>query len=58
MVYSVKLIRGTFRADVIISDIGMPEQDGYEFIRAARNNGNKTGRGPRAGSRVEQVARR
>ena len=27
---------------MIISDIGMPEQDGYEFIRAVRNNGDKT----------------
>ena len=25
-----------FRPDVVISDIGMPEQDGYEFIRRAR----------------------
>jgi len=36
------LVLATFRADVIISDIGMPEQDGYEFIRAVRNNGDKT----------------
>jgi signal transduction histidine kinase len=36
------LVLNTFRADVIISDIGMPEQDGYEFIRAVRNNGDKT----------------
>jgi CheY-like chemotaxis protein len=32
----------TFRADVIISDIGMPEQDGYEFIRSVRSNGDNT----------------
>jgi len=27
----------TFRPDVILSDIGMPEQDGYELIRRVRN---------------------
>jgi PAS domain S-box-containing protein len=32
----------TFTADVIISDIGMPDEDGYDFIRALRSNGNKT----------------
>jgi CheY-like chemotaxis protein len=31
-----------FAADVIISDIGMPEQDGYEFIRQRRDIGDKT----------------
>ena len=31
-----------FKPDVIISDIGMPGEDGYEFIRAVRNNGHKT----------------
>jgi PAS domain S-box-containing protein len=31
-----------FHADVIVSDIGMPGQDGYEFIRSLRNSGNKT----------------
>jgi signal transduction histidine kinase len=36
------LVLDHFRADVIISDIGMPEQDGYEFIRAVRNSGDKT----------------
>jgi CheY-like chemotaxis protein len=35
-------VLGTFRADVIISDIGMPEQDGYEFIRTVRSKGDKT----------------
>ena len=25
-----------FRPDVIVSDIGMPEQDGYDFIRQVR----------------------
>jgi CheY-like chemotaxis protein/anti-sigma regulatory factor (Ser/Thr protein kinase) len=29
----------SFRAEVIISDIGMPEQDGYDFMRAARKEG-------------------
>jgi len=28
---------GKFRPDVIISDIGMPERDGYRFIREVRN---------------------
>jgi CheY-like chemotaxis protein len=32
----------TFRPDVIISDIGMPEQDGYDFIREIRSLGYKT----------------
>lgn len=27
----------THRPDVIISDIGMPQMDGYEFIRLVRN---------------------
>jgi signal transduction histidine kinase len=31
-----------FAADVIVSDIGMPEQDGYELIRARRRSGDKT----------------
>lgn len=31
-----------FAADVIISDIGMPEQDGYEFIRRRRDIGDNT----------------
>ncbi|MEJ7638343.1 MAG: response regulator, partial [Singulisphaera sp.] len=25
-----------FRPDVIVSDVGMPEQDGYDFIRQVR----------------------
>jgi CheY-like chemotaxis protein/two-component sensor histidine kinase len=33
---------GDFAADVIISDIGMPGQDGYEFIRQRRDIGDKT----------------
>jgi signal transduction histidine kinase len=37
-----QLVLDTFRADVIISDIGMPVQDGYAFIRAVRNNGDRT----------------
>lgn len=32
----------TFQPDVIVSDIGMPEQDGYDFIREVRNQGYKT----------------
>jgi signal transduction histidine kinase len=32
----------SFAADVIVSDIGMPEQDGYELIRARRRSGDKT----------------
>jgi signal transduction histidine kinase len=31
-----------FDADVIVSDIGMPKQDGYEFIQDRRNRGDKT----------------
>lgn len=30
-------ILSTFRPDVIVSDIGMPEVDGYQFIRTVRN---------------------
>ena len=32
----------TFKPDVIISDIGMPTQDGYAFMRAVRVQGLKT----------------
>jgi signal transduction histidine kinase/CheY-like chemotaxis protein len=32
----------TFRPDVIISDIGMPERDGYDFMREVRTQGCKT----------------
>jgi len=32
----------TFKPDVIISDIGMPIQDGYQFMRAVRIHGLKT----------------
>ncbi len=32
----------TFQPDVIISDIGMPLQDGYEFMRSVRVQGLKT----------------
>jgi CheY-like chemotaxis protein len=31
-----------FEPDVIVSDIGMPEMDGYEFMREARKQGIKT----------------
>jgi CheY-like chemotaxis protein len=29
----------TFKPDVIVSDIGMPQKDGYEFIRDVRKQG-------------------
>jgi PAS domain S-box-containing protein len=29
---------GSFRPDVIVSDVGMPEQDGYDLIRQVRAN--------------------
>jgi DNA-binding response OmpR family regulator len=29
----------TFHPDVIVSDIGMPEKDGYDFIRDVRKRG-------------------
>ncbi len=32
----------TFHPDVIVSDIGMPVQDGYEFMRSARKSGVRT----------------
>ena len=32
----------TFAPDIIISDIGMPERDGYDFIRELRTKGCKT----------------
>ena len=32
----------TFKPDVIVSDIGMPIQDGYEFMRTVRAGGLKT----------------
>jgi CheY-like chemotaxis protein len=31
-----------FKPDVILSDIGMPGQDGYAFMRAVRESGNTT----------------
>lgn len=31
-----------FRADVIVSDIGMPGRDGFDFIRTVRSGGNRT----------------
>ena len=31
-------ILGAWRPDLIISDLGMPEQDGYSFIRELRNS--------------------
>ena len=34
-------VLAAFAPDVIISDIGMPEQDGYEFMRAVRDRGYK-----------------
>jgi CheY-like chemotaxis protein len=41
---------GSFRPDVLISDIGMPEEDGYAFIAKVR------ARPPDAGGRVPAVA--
>lgn len=35
------LVLKGFQADVIISDIGMPGRDGFDFIRAVRSGGNK-----------------
>jgi len=32
----------TFKPDVIVSDIGMPQKDGYEFIRDVRKQGLRT----------------
>ena len=32
----------TFKPDIIISDIGMPQVDGYEFIKLVRQHGLKT----------------
>jgi signal transduction histidine kinase len=32
----------SFQPDVIVSDIGMPDQDGYEFMRNVRRSGLKT----------------
>jgi CheY-like chemotaxis protein len=32
----------TFKPDLIVSDIGMPEQDGYEFMRDLRRHGIST----------------
>ena len=31
-----------FKPDVIVSDIGMPMQDGYEFMRTVRSQGIRT----------------
>ena len=45
----------TFKPDVIVSDIGLPQKDGYEFIRDVRKQGfDDAGGGPqhiRAGRR-------
>jgi signal transduction histidine kinase/CheY-like chemotaxis protein len=37
-----KSLLPSFKPDVIISDIGMPNQDGFEFMRAVRTQGVKT----------------
>lgn len=34
-----RMLVSSFRPDVIISDIGMPGEDGYDFIRAVRGSG-------------------
>ncbi|HJT33033.1 MAG TPA: hybrid sensor histidine kinase/response regulator [Pirellulales bacterium] len=37
-----RMLVNSFQPDVIISDIGMPEEDGYDFIRAVRSAGCRT----------------
>lgn len=37
-----RMLVNSFQPDVIISDIGMPDEDGYDFIRAVRNAGCRT----------------
>jgi CheY-like chemotaxis protein len=36
------VVLNNFEADVIVSDVGMPKQDGYEFIQDRRSRGDKT----------------
>ncbi|MFO0858957.1 MAG: response regulator [Phycisphaerales bacterium] len=37
------LLLGEFRADIVLSDVGMPEEDGFGFIRRVRAMGTASG---------------
>jgi CheY-like chemotaxis protein len=46
---AMKILEGRFfRPDIIVSDIGMPEQDGYEFMQRVRRMGGRIAEVPAA----------
>jgi CheY-like chemotaxis protein len=43
---AIACVRDEFLPDVVLSDIGMPREDGYEFIRQFRSLNEKTAKIP------------
>jgi CheY-like chemotaxis protein len=45
---AMKILESRFRPDIIVSDIGMPEEDGYEFMQRVRRMGGRIAEVPAA----------